>query len=65
MAGKTYTYEQLLEKVVRAKVKLEGARRSHSDRCMVEVDPEYRGPCTCGASGSNAVISAALRELKL
>lgn len=65
MAGAVYSYEQLLEKLVRAKVKLEGARRSHSDRCMVEVDPEYHGPCTCGASGSNSAVNEALRELKL
>ena len=56
---------KLLEKIVRAKVKLESARRRHSDGCPVEYDPDYYGPCTCGASKTNAAIDAALHELEL
>jgi coenzyme F420-reducing hydrogenase gamma subunit len=56
---------KLVEKIVRAKVKLEAARRRHSDRCPVDMDPEYMGPCTCGASSSNSAIDSALKELEL
>jgi hypothetical protein len=60
-----YTYEQLIEKLVRAKVKLEGTRRSHTDRCAVELDPEGFAPCSCGVSAHNSALEAALKELKL
>lgn len=60
-----YTYEQLIEKMVRAKVKLEGSRRGHSDRCPVDYDPEGYSPCNCGASSHNSRVSDALDELKL
>lgn len=60
-----YTYEQLIEKIVRAKVSLEGSRRGHSDTCPVDYDSDYMGPCTCGASGHNGKIYNALEELKL
>lgn len=64
MANQTYTYEQLLEKLVRAKVRLEDTRMAHADRCVTELDP-YGGPCTCGADRFNVAMGAALRELKL
>ena len=51
----------LFEKIVRAKVALEGARISHSSTCPA--DEDY-GPCKCGASSTNAKINAALEELK-
>ena len=56
---------KLIEKIVRAKVRLESAKRRHSERCMVDMDPDYMGPCTCGAESSNAAIDAALKELEL
>jgi len=62
---KKYTYEQLIEKMVRAKIKLEGSRRGHSDSCPVEADPEGFAPCNCGASNHNGKISDALDELDL
>lgn len=62
---KRYTYEQLIEKMVRAKMKLEGSHRSHSDHCPVECDPEGYAPCSCGASSHNSRISDAISELKL
>ncbi len=65
MMGPKHTYEQLLEKIVRAKVKLESSKRRHEERCMVELDPEYYGECTCGTSDHNSMISDALDELKL
>lgn len=57
--GPKYTYEQLVEKIARARMMLEMKRpkhQSHSDRCMVELDPEYYGPCTCGATSSNSQL---------
>ncbi len=56
---------KLMEKIIRAKIKLEGMRKAHGDRCMIEMDPEYFGPCTCGATASNSAINAALKELDL
>lgn len=63
--NKAYTYEQLIEKMVRAKVKLQGSRRRHSDSCPLESDPEGYSPCRCGASEHNNNVSSALDELKL
>lgn len=60
-----YTYEQLIEKLVKAKVTLEGSKRDHSSNCPVELDPEYMGPCKCGASSHNIKIYEALDALKL
>jgi len=60
-----YTYEQLIEKMVRAKMKLEGARRRHADRCIVELDPEGFAPCNCGSNDLNAALDEAAKELKL
>ncbi len=65
MEDRKYTYEQLIEKIVRAKVKLEGSRIRHGDRCMQELDPDYMGPCTCGASAHNNGIDKALSDLIL
>lgn len=62
-----YTYEQLLEKIIRAKIKLEQAPRSssqHSVSCPME-DPENYAPCNCGASTNNSHIDGALKELEL
>lgn len=56
---------RLVEKITRAKVKLERARRAHSSNCIVEMDPEGLAPCNCGAGSANFAIDAALRELEL
>lgn len=64
-ARPSYTYEQLLEKIIRAKVKLESCRKQHNDSCPVEYDPEGYAPCKCGASAVNSAIFSALNELKL
>jgi hypothetical protein len=60
--SKQYTYEQLLEKIVRAKVTLEGSLKEHPVSCPAE---QGDGPCTCGADKHNAAIRAALRKLEL
>lgn len=52
------------EKLVRAKVKLESLQMQHSSECALETDPDYRGPCTCGASKHNEPINIALKVLK-
>jgi hypothetical protein len=56
----TQTEKELFEKIVRAKVALEGARKSHSMSCPA--DDGY-GSCSCGADATNARIGAALKEL--
>lgn len=54
----------LIEKIVRAKVHLEGVRASHSRGCAIE-DETGHAPCNCGAASSNAKVDAALKELRL
>jgi hypothetical protein len=56
---------KLMEKIIRAKVKLESMKKDHSNRCIVELDPEGYAPCSCGATSSNSNISSILDELKL
>lgn len=56
---------KLIEKIIRAKIHLEKAKKHHGDRCMIELDSDYYGPCTCGASNTNSSINAALFELNL
>lgn len=58
------SHTQLIEKIVRAKVALEGATVRHKEHCATE-DPDSTAPCNCGASAANAGISRALRELAL
>jgi hypothetical protein len=55
---------KLLEKLVRAKVRLEGMQTEHKEACPA-VDPEMAGRCTCGTDTTNGQISAVLRELSL
>lgn len=65
MTEPKYTYEQLFEKLIRAKVALEGRRGgSHRTSCPIE-DPESYAPCNCGVSEANRPIEDALRALKL
>ncbi|OGN06281.1 MAG: hypothetical protein A3B86_04145 [Candidatus Yanofskybacteria bacterium RIFCSPHIGHO2_02_FULL_38_22b] len=56
---------KLIEKIVRAKVKLENSKMNHKDSCPVESDPEGYAPCNCGASKTNGAIDAAIRELNI
>lgn len=62
---KSFTYEQLIEKMVIALAKLASLRRKHSDTCLVELDPNYMGPCRCGATEHNANLGAARAALKI
>lgn len=54
---------KIIEKLTRAKVKLEAMLKKHSDNCMIEMDPGYHGPCTCGAGEHNKRIEAVIAEL--
>lgn len=64
--NKNYTYEQLIEKLVRAKISLEKIQhKSHSSSCPVDYDPEGYAPCNCGASSHNAEIKRAIEHLEL
>jgi hypothetical protein len=56
---------KLIEKISRTKMKLESMLRQHSANCMLELDPDYYGPCTCGANEHNRGIQAAIKELSL
>jgi len=55
---------KLLEKMVRAKVRLEAMKTEHKEACPA-VDPHMAGECTCGADAHNGKISAVLKELSL
>ena len=61
----TRTELELLEKIIRAKVKLEGMKRQHATTCMVDMDPDYTGPCRCGNTDTNTKINDVLEELKI
>ncbi|HBI26016.1 TPA: hypothetical protein DDX30_04495 [Candidatus Wolfebacteria bacterium] len=54
---------KLIEKMVRAKVAIEGINTKHSPNCMVDLDPDYHGPCTCGAAQTHTQVSTALKAL--
>ncbi|MBI2674560.1 MAG: hypothetical protein HYX22_02385 [Candidatus Yanofskybacteria bacterium] len=56
---------KLIEKIVRAKVKLENSKMIHRNSCPIESDPEGYAPCSCGASKTNSAIDAAIRELNI
>jgi len=55
---------KLLEKIIRAKVRLEDMKVEHKEACPAE-DPLMAGQCTCGADTHNGKINAVLRELSL
>lgn len=60
-----YSYEQLVEKVVRAKIQVQKIKRQeHKISCPV-YDPESYAPCNCGASAHNKTIDDVIDELKL
>lgn len=54
------SYEELIERMVRAKIRLEGSLKQHPVSCPAE---QGDGPCTCGADKHNENIRAAIREL--
>ncbi len=60
-----YTNMQLIEKIIVARTTLERAKLRHGDRCMLEMDPDYYGPCTCGRGEIIAAVESVIRGLKL
>lgn len=52
---------RLYEKIIRAKVRLEGLKRDHSVTCRIAIGLD--GSCTCGAGEHNAAVDAVLKEL--
>lgn len=62
-----YTYEQLLEKMIRAKISLEKAGRGqeHASWCHAEDLTGHPAPCNCGAESKNSAIRNAIKELEL
>ena len=64
--NKNYTYEQLIEKIVRAKVQLEkGGSQGHAAWCHAEDLTGHPAPCNCGADSHNSNVNKALEELDL
>ncbi len=62
---KNYTYEQLIEKIVRAKMALEKSGKSHASWCHAEDLTGHPAPCNCGAESHNSSIHKAIDELDL
>lgn len=61
-----YTYEQLLEKLIRAKINIEQIpRKQCSMSCPAEDMTGHPAACTCGAEKYNRGIDSALDQLKL
>ena len=65
MTRQKYSYEELIEKMVRAKISLEKVYQSHTLTCHADADPEGITPCNCGASKNNSDIAEAMESLKL
>jgi hypothetical protein len=66
MPDPKYTYEQLLEKNIRAKIHLEGHKMiPHKMTCASEDLTGHPCPCNCGADAANRPIEQALAALKL
>jgi hypothetical protein len=64
--NRSYTYEQLIEKIVTAKVllkKMKPKQRNHPDTCPVE-DPHMAGLCTCGADKFNNEVYEQFDEIE-
>lgn len=59
----TPTEFELAKRIGKAEAALDSGRRSHSSNCMVGLDLDYYGPCTCGADAHNARIEQAKRAL--
>jgi hypothetical protein len=63
---KNYTYEQLIEKIVRAKMELEkSGRKPHANWCHAEDLTGHPAPCNCGAEAHNSNLNSAIRHLEL
>lgn len=60
-----YTYEQLIEKLVLAKQKIQQIpMATHTVKCASD-DPYTGGDCDCGAETTNKFIRDALELLKI
>jgi hypothetical protein len=60
----TKTELKLIQKIGAARSLLE-KRIPHSVSCPVDCDPDYMGPCTCGASKTNNTYQEVLNILDL
>lgn len=40
-------------------------RKRHAVTCRVDMDPEYYGPCTCGADAANEVPSEVREAIEI
>lgn len=56
--------EDLLEKIIEARLIAKSLRRAHDDRCRVETDPEGYAPCSCGAAESNRGLDRMIEALR-
>lgn len=56
--------EELLEKIIEARLIAKTLRMPHDSNCRVETDPEGYAPCSCGASASNGRLDRIMEALK-
>lgn len=54
-----------VERIIRAKIRIEDYLENlrHSDRCIVELDPEGYTPCNCGRDNIRTALTSVLKEL--
>jgi hypothetical protein len=57
------TDNQLIEKIAKAKIHLPDYEFGHT--CMIDMDPDYMGPCGCGADKNNEILKKVKRALDL
>jgi hypothetical protein len=55
---------ELVSRIAKAQLVLEGAIREHRESCPVN-DPHMAGMCTCGADEQNTKIQKALSFLQI
>jgi len=55
---------ELIEKIIRARIRLEGLRKDHSENCPAS-DPLQAGSCRCGADTHNSKVNAVLKGLDI
>lgn len=65
MTQEKFGRDQLVQKIVRAQVKLESMLLKHKDSCAIETDPIGFASCSCGANNHNSKVRTVLAELSL
>ena len=60
-----YTKIELISKIVESRLKATEALKEVRCTCMVDMDPDYYGPCTCKNKDARQALEKILEALKL